>query len=126
MKVVLDSSALVAVFFNETGANKVLPHMNKAIICSVNMAEVVHVMMRKGQSFEQAQSLFSALNIEVAAFDARLGFLSSQISAVTDKKGLSLGDRACLALGLAQKLPILTADTAWKDLDLGADIKIIR
>jgi ribonuclease VapC len=40
--------------------------------------------------------------------------------------GLSLGDRACLALAMELKLPVVTADRAWIDLDLGIDICVIR
>jgi len=40
--------------------------------------------------------------------------------------GLSLGDRACLALGLALKAPVYTADKSWKKLKVGARIHVIR
>lgn len=44
----------------------------------------------------------------------------------SDTAAFSLGDRACLALAMELKLPVVTADRAWIDLDLGIDICVIR
>ena len=44
----------------------------------------------------------------------------------TRSLGLSLGDRACLALGLTLKAPVCTADKSWKSLKVGLRIHIIR
>jgi PIN domain nuclease of toxin-antitoxin system len=44
----------------------------------------------------------------------------------TKALGLSLGDRACLALARRERLPILTADRSWAKLDLGIPIKVMR
>jgi ribonuclease VapC len=40
--------------------------------------------------------------------------------------GLSFGDRACLALAISRGEPALTADRAWLDADVGAELAIIR
>ena len=39
---------------------------------------------------------------------------------------LSLSCRACLALASRLKLPIMTADQTWKQIDAGIDIQLIR
>ena len=46
--------------------------------------------------------------------------------AVLSAFGLSLGDRACLALGIALKAPVYTADRSWKNLKLGVRIHVVR
>ena len=40
--------------------------------------------------------------------------------------GLSLGDRACLALGIALDVEIYTADRLWAQLNLPCSIHLIR
>ena len=45
---------------------------------------------------------------------------------VTRAAGLSLGDRACLALAKSQGGLVLTADRVWATLDIGVEIELIR
>ena len=40
--------------------------------------------------------------------------------------GISLGDRACLALAIENGETILTADRIWERLSLGVGIEVIR
>jgi PIN domain nuclease of toxin-antitoxin system len=44
----------------------------------------------------------------------------------TRQAGLSLGDRACLSLGLRLGVTVLTGDRAWASLSLSLDIQVIR
>jgi PIN domain nuclease of toxin-antitoxin system len=44
----------------------------------------------------------------------------------TKQLGLSLADRACLALGASLERPVLTTDRAWERVDVGVDIRVIR
>jgi PIN domain nuclease of toxin-antitoxin system len=44
----------------------------------------------------------------------------------TRSGGLSLADKACLALGRATGLAVLTADKVWMELGLGLEIRLIR
>ncbi len=53
-------------------------------------------------------------------------FIAANLRKVTKSLGLSLGDRACLALAITKKLTVLTADKAWEKLNVGAKIKVIR
>jgi PIN domain nuclease of toxin-antitoxin system len=39
---------------------------------------------------------------------------------------LSLGDRACLALGLARQAPVLNGDRGWRDLNIGFEVIVFR
>jgi len=98
---------------------------------AVNWAEVLSKLAERNQSPDIVQErlvkngiIGSAVEIvplvrEDAAAIARLRPL-------TKKRGLSLGDRACLALGIRMNLPVLTADGSWKKLPLGMDIRTVR
>jgi ribonuclease VapC len=73
------------------------------------------------------QGLTQALGLEVRAFDAEQSMLTAQLRKDTRHAGLSLGDRACLALAKSAQLAALTADRAWAECaELGIDIKYLR
>lgn len=52
--------------------------------------------------------------------------LAAALLPKTRDLGLSLADHACLALAITRGLPVLTADTAWATLDVGAVVQVIR
>jgi len=129
---VLDASAFLAYLVDEPGAAAVEQAMCQGTLMSaVNWAEVLSKLAERNQSPDIVEErlvkngiIGSAVEIvplvrEDAAAIARLRPL-------TKKKGLSLGDRACLALGIRMNLPVLTADGSWKKLPLGMDIRIVR
>lgn len=68
----------------------------------------------------------TSLGLTIAAFSAEDGEVAAQLRIETRSHGLSLGDRACLALALRLKLPALTTDRAWAELKLPAKIRVIR
>jgi ribonuclease VapC len=126
MSTVLDSSALLALFWQETGHEAVSAVIGDSQISAVNMAEVYTKFSDRGVNIETARLLIEEINIKTVAFDDRQAILAGQLRAETRACGLSLGDRACLALGAVQDAPILTADKVWLQLDLGLDIRAIR
>jgi PIN domain nuclease of toxin-antitoxin system len=63
---------------------------------------------------------------EVVDFTADHARLAGTLIVQTRSLGLSLGDRACLALGLTLKAPVYTTDKSWKNLKLGVQIHVIR
>ncbi len=62
----------------------------------------------------------------IVPFDQELASIAAGLESLTRPFGLSLGDRACLALGIRLSLPILTADQAWAKLDVGVKVELIR
>jgi PIN domain nuclease of toxin-antitoxin system len=66
------------------------------------------------------------LNLRVIAFDEPQARSAARLRPVTRHAGLSLGDRACLALGDRLGCPVVTADRIWGNLDVGVDIFVIR
>jgi PIN domain nuclease of toxin-antitoxin system len=124
---VLDASALLAMLQGETGSNVVLRHASESWISAVNMVEVYGKLMTRGGISRQSaiEIAFGAVK-GVAAFNDGQARLAAELLDQTRALGLSLGDRACLALGLQRQLPVLTADKVWKSLRLGVEIRVIR
>ncbi len=105
-RVVLDASALLAILNQESGAETLTPELlSAAAISTVNLASPIR---------------------EAVPFSSEHARLAGDLVAQTRALGLSLGDRACLALGLALKVPVYTADKSWKKVKVGARIHVIR
>lgn len=125
-RVVVDASAVLAVVFEERGRDSVAGALPGASISAVNLAEVMTKMLDRGLEPEQIDRQLKALSLAVAAFDRNLAMQAALLRKATRHKGLSLGDRACLALAMREGLPVMTADTAWSDLDLPVEVVLIR
>jgi ribonuclease VapC len=129
VSVVLDSSAILAHLLNEPGEDVVArATASDSAMSSVNLAEVMARLVRNGASPKNAGDVLAALPVTIHAFDEALALQTGAMVAVTRKFGLSLGDRACLALARRENLPVLTADRAWVDAGpvVGVTVKLIR
>ena len=124
--VVLDASAVLAFLQREPGGAVVAEHLSAAVISAVNVAEVATRLSDRGIPDGGAREAISALRLEIAAFDHELAYTSAALRPATRRLGLSLGDRACLALAKREGLPALTADRAWASLDVGVEIHLVR
>jgi len=125
-RVVLDSSALIAFLRGETGAKSVEADIPGALISAVNSAEVFAVLMRRGETSARIRIVIALSQVEIIPFDATLAETCGALVTRTRTHGLSLADCACLALGAREKLPVVTADRAWRELDLGVDVRLVR
>jgi PIN domain nuclease of toxin-antitoxin system len=96
------------------------------MISAVNVAEVITRLIDLGYSPEAAEVAISRGGFEVIPFDTAAASLAAKLRVTTRHLGLSLGDRACLALAEREGLPVLTADRAWASLDIGVEIRLIR
>jgi PIN domain nuclease of toxin-antitoxin system len=125
-KFVLDTSAFLAVAHVEPGAEKVLPVLRESVISAVNFSEVLQKLIRKGMSLANAEEEVNRFVGGIVPFDEEQASISAGLESVTRPFGLSLGDRACLALGIRLRLPVLTADRDWAKLDIGVSVELIR
>ncbi len=124
---ILDASALLAVVNNEPGATQVKDALTEeAAIGTVNLAEVVSKLIDGGWSDEGIRASVAPWGIEIISFDEDAAFDAGLLRQHTRPAGLSLGDRACLALARRLGASVLTADRAWRDLDVGVPIVLIR
>jgi len=124
---VLDASALMAVVNSEPGAEKLTPQiMSTAAASTVNLAEVHGKLLQRGFSPDDAWAAANGPVHEAVAFTAEQAKAAGDLVVQTRALGLSLGDRACLALGIALRAPVYTADRSWRNLKLGIRIHVIR
>ena len=111
----------------EAGADKLSPELLSAATCSaVNLAEVHSKLIARGFSAADAWKATLYPIGERADFTLDHAQVAGNLIAETRRFGLSLGDRACLALALELDAPVYTADKAWKNLKLRVPIHVIR
>jgi len=126
MTVVLDASALLAYLQDEPGNELVEGVLPKSVMSSVNWAEVIQKSLSAGVEIEGMLDDLQALGLKVEPFTAEDGELAGSLWKQTRQAGLSLGDRACLSLGLRLGIPVLTSDRAWASLHLSLEVQVIR
>ncbi len=126
-RIVLDASAVLAILGEEAGAEKLTPRLlGDAIASTVNLAEVHSKLISRGLKPDDAWDAAISPVRESAPFTEEHAKIAGSMLAQTRKLGLSLGDRACLALGVALHAPVYTADQSWKSLQIGVRIHLIR
>ncbi|MFL5911476.1 MAG: type II toxin-antitoxin system VapC family toxin [Gaiellaceae bacterium] len=129
---VLDASAFLAYLRDEPGADDVADAIaDGAAISTANLAEVLSRAADRGadpqrltRQLTERGLLDGAIAVEplLAADTVEI----ARLRPLTREHGLSLGDRACLALAKRLELPAVTADTAWSRLDLRVEVRRIR
>lgn len=126
-KIVLDASAILALLNQEQGAEKLTPDLLiHATASTLNLAEVYTKMVSRGGDPDEAwEDTLSAVQ-EAVPFTAEQARIAGNLVSQTRRFGLSLGDRACLALGTALRAPVYTTDRAWKKLKIGVRIHVLR
>jgi ribonuclease VapC len=128
----LDASALLALLQNERGAEAVEDAIaDGATISTVNLAEALSTMARKGADPATALATMTERGviggpITVEPFTLADAVEAARLRPLTAKAGLSLGDRSCLALAQRLGTPVLTADQPWRDVDLPVEVRSIR
>ena len=124
--VVLDASALLALIFAERGGDIVAAALSSAVMTSVNYSEVATRLYDQGMTQGEIQARLETFELEVVAFDREIALAAAALRPLTRHVGLSLGDRACLALAGHLGLPAMTADRPWAQLDVGVPVQVIR
>ncbi len=126
--VVLDASALLALFKGEPGGEQVDAALSEAecLMSSVNLAEFVGKLVLEGASAAKALEIIHELPLEIIDFSAIDALCSGELIRITKPYGLSLGDRACLALAKSRRAVALTADRVWTKFDVGVAVACIR
>ena len=122
---VIDASALLAFLFREPGADRVAQALTDGCISAVNLSEVTGRFLRDGHEPGLVRDRLSRLPLEVVPFDQQAAFATAVLQPGTAHLGLSLGDRACLALAKDRNLTALTADRAWLQVP-GIQVESIR
>ena len=123
----MDSSVLLAIINQEPGAEHLtLEMLSDETISTVNLAEVQTKLVSAGGNPDVAWADALSPIRDAIPFNEEQAKIAGSLVSKTRQLGLSLGDRACLALGLALKAPVYTADKSWKTLKIGVPIHVIR
>lgn len=123
---VTDASAVIALLVGEPFTHFIPERLPRASISTVNLAEVLARLQDFGTPESEAESAVARLDLRVVPFDEAQARQAAHLRPQTRAAGLSLGDRACLALGLRLGCPVITADRAWATVDVGVEIVLIR
>jgi len=128
---VLDASALLALLFDESGADRVERAIARgACVSALNWAETLTRLIERGEPVDRAASrafpASSSGRLLLVPFDEEQARETARIRLKTRSFGLSLADRAALALARIRRLPVLTSDRAWRSLSISVKIEVIR
>ena len=124
--VIVDASAILAAIKQEPGGERVAADARGAHISALNYCEIAGWLAERGSTGADIDRLVAPFDLTVAVFDRERASAAGLLAAKTVRRGVSLGDRACLALAIELGLPVMTADRAWRDLDFGVEIRLIR
>ena len=124
-KKVLDSSAILATIFQETGAEIVRRLLDNSLVSSVNLAEVCTKLAEKNIFNKRTIDDLQKLGLEIVDFDLEQAIEVGKLRPLTRHLGLSLGDRSCLALAMLRKTTAVTADKDWQKLKV-CPVEVIR
>jgi ribonuclease VapC len=126
MMQVVDSSVVLAYILDEPGGDVLMRGAGPFLLSSVNLTEVLTKLIDYDLNPDDVMLVLQQLPIEHAVYDRDDARSAADLRSITRMQGLSLGDRACLALARRRNVPVLTADTVWTKLDIGLDIRLIR
>lgn len=126
--VVLDTSALLAMLLGEPGGVRVQKVIADAAMSTISLGETVGLLTRQGFDLPAIRRLLDALPFDRVPFDEDQAYSAGLLLPLTRPAGLSLGDRACLALAAKLGVPAMTADRAWSSVAtaVGVDVQLIR
>jgi len=116
--VVFDASAVLALLRNEPGADVVAQYIGDGLISAVNFQEVLKGLLRRGVPMDAALAMLDALHLDVRAHGRDDAIGAAELITPTQQFGSGLGDRTCMALAIAEGLPVLTSDQEWSKIDV--------
>lgn len=123
---VLDSSAVICALMAEPGAERVRAIWSRSVLSAVIMGEVATKLTEKGMSPDEVSSTFDRARLTIVPLDRPVAERAGVLRTATRHRGLSLGDRVCLALAEHLGATAVTTDKAWADLEIGVPIELVR
>jgi ribonuclease VapC len=121
-----DASVVLAFLRRETGAERARGMLADAHISAANIIEVRSRLLDLGMEDNLVDDLVGPLPLTVHPLTEKHARTAATLRIPTRKIGLSLGDRACLALAIERNATAVTMDRAWADLNLGVNVLVLR
>ncbi|WP_176472979.1 type II toxin-antitoxin system VapC family toxin [Sphingomonas lenta] len=125
-KVVLDASALLCLLNNEPGADQVVNALTRCVIGTTNLAEVVSKLRERGLPLDEVREALGGLHLDIRPLSPAQALIIGDLRPSTKQLGLSLGDRACLALAIDLNAEMFTTDGDLASVDVGISITHLR
>lgn len=125
-KVVLDASALLCLLNDEPGADRVIAVLARCVVGTANLAEVVSKLRERGLTLAEVREALGGLHLDVRPLSPAQALTIGDLRPTTRSLGLSLGDRACLALALDLQAEMYTTDGPLASVDVGIAITNVR
>ena len=116
--IVFDASAILALLRDEPGANIVARYIGDGLISGVNLQEVIKGLLRREVPIDAALAMLDALHLDVRPHGRDDAVAAARLYPATKEFGSGLGDRTCMALAIAEGLPVLTADREWARIEI--------
>ena len=125
-KVVLDTSALLALCFGEKGAKAASARGENGVLSAVSYSEAVAKALDFGVPLETVNIALAGLKLTIVPFDEAHAVAAATLRPATRKLNISFADRACLGTAALARMPVLTADRKWETIACDLDILFIR
>jgi PIN domain nuclease of toxin-antitoxin system len=101
--------------------------LDGASMSTVNWSEVVQKSRARGVDVDGLRAEVEALGLSLVPFSAEDAEVAAELwASVPRAAGLSLADRACLALARRLGATAVTADRTWQDLRIEVQVTAIR
>jgi PIN domain nuclease of toxin-antitoxin system len=128
VRYVFDASVVLAILKREPGGDAWIAALDSSVISAVNVAEVASGLIRHGVARDQVGPVMAELKLFVMPPDEDLAVQAGLLRAETDRAGLSLADRFCLATAIRLGVPAVTADRQWATVaeGTGVEVRLIR
>ncbi len=123
---VVDASVVLAAILQEPGHEALLDLHEPALLSAVNLAETRARLVDSGFDRQSIDASLGLVNVQIVDFDAEQAAISADLRLATKPAGLSLGDRACLALAQKRDAVALTADRAWASVKTPVTVRLVR
>ena len=125
--IVFDASAILALLRDEPGADVVAQYIGDGLISAVNFQEVIKGLLRREVPIDAALAMLDALHFDVRPHGRDDAIAAAKLYPATKEFGSGLGDRTCMALAIAEGLPVLTADREWAKIEIpGLTLSLAR
>ena len=125
-RVVLDTSAVLALCFGEKGAKATLARGRDGVLSAVSYSEAIAKSLDQGVPLEVVNRALAGLKLMVVPFDEEHALAAAAFRPATRKLNVSFADRACLGTAALARLPVLTADRKWAKIKCDLEVIFIR